>query len=321
MPANASPDASLSKFKTHAITSHAHTSPSRESSPAYLAACSAREKLLARLRTEDADDLADRLAKCGEQEALTCTCCGCKWDVVKRCNRKWCPVCQRALATRASLRYTGICEAMEHPIFITLTVKNWDDPEEDFIRHLRRSFGKLRRLRWWTKRVKGGVAGIEVTNIGNGWHPHLHSVIDCRWLSVNQSPPRHGCSKAEFSSLVKRNLHELNQQWELCTGRKSSWKIKRAGGSSGRHGDAIAKEIIKYSVKGSDLVTVSGAISPVLRMLDGTRLLTSFGNCHGHLKDFDIPKIPSACVQCGTTGAWATEGMVRSMMRPAKRRR
>jgi hypothetical protein len=210
---------------------------------------------------------------------------------------------------------------MSNPLFLTLTVKNWDNLDVDVIRHLRRSLGKLRRLSWWKKCVKGGVAGIEVTNIGNGWHPHIHLVINCRWLGVSIERPPYGCSNAQWLSCCKRSLNEVTEQWSLCTGLKSGVKLKIASASKSRHGDSIAKEILKYSVKGNDLLKYKGEIAPILRMLDGTRLITSFGTCYGHLRDFDKPKKTCACGYCGQSGQWLTEGAVKALMTPARKKR
>lgn len=304
-----------SKPETHAVTSHAPRAPQRESSPQYLAACQARQTLLKRLDEEEADDLYHALEKCGQEENLVCQCCGENWTVKKRCNRKWCPVCQRALAARASLRYEGICASMQWPLFVTWTVKNWPDDQTDFIRHLRRSFGKMRRLRWFLRAVKGGIAGIEVTNKGNGWHPHMHSVIDARWLAVSTRPPARHVNAEQFKRACTAAAREVAQQWKLCTGLPSSQKIKRAAAKGKEHADSISQEVLKYSVKGTDLVKAPGQIAPVLRMLDGTRLITSWGSCYGHLRDHDAAKIPTACGRCGTTGAWMTEKSMSTWLR------
>lgn len=309
------PVALPSQLETHAITSHALPSAPKPKSESRKQAETDRAALLERLEAEDADDLSEPLRKCGKEDELTCTCCGERWQIFKRCNRKWCPACQRALATRASLRYTGICASFQWPIFVTLTAKNWDDLDTDMVRHMRRSLGKLRRLRWWTKSVKGGIAGIEVTNTGKGWHPHLHMVLDCRWLAVSSTaPPTHWSADAKRTRYTQAN-HEVRDQWSLCLGRKGNVKTKRATPSESGKSKGIAAEIIKYSVKGSDLLQCQDPIAPILRMLDGTRLLTSFGSAYGHLRDWDKVKVPTACNQCGQSGNWVPTKTALRMMR------
>jgi hypothetical protein len=293
-----------SKLETQAVTSHAPKRPKHEQSPAHLAALESRALLLGRLEDEEAWDLADPLRKCGDEIPMICLACGMTHVFHRRCNRKWCPACQRALAARASLRYTGIVASMQWPLFVTLTVKNWPDDKVDFVRHMRRSFGKLRRLRWWCARVKGGVAGIEVTERGKGWHPHLHTVIDCKWLGVTTHAPPRGCDSREFTRRCQTSAKEVNQQWELCTGLRSGIKTKRASAQGNGKDKPISTEILKYSVKGSDLLKSKEPIASVLRMLDGTRLITSFGSCYGHLRDFDLPKEKAECPECEQRGGW-----------------
>jgi hypothetical protein len=304
-----------SQLETHAITSHAPTGARRPKSESRIEAEIARQILLAKLADEEASDLSERLEKCGEEDELTCTCCGERWTVFKRCNRKWCPVCQRALSTRASLRYTGICSTFEWPLFVTLTVKNYQNLDIDIVRHMRRSLGKLRRLRWWQKCVKGGVAGIEVTNTGKGWHPHLHMLLDCRWFGVTTTAPGRDWSTDKKAARFRAANRETTDQWSLCLGRKGGLKAKRAYKSETGKSKGIAAEIIKYSVKGSDLIKCDEPIAPILRMLDGTRLLTSFGSAYGKLRDWDTPKVPSACGQCGKSGYWVPTRTALRMMR------
>jgi hypothetical protein len=304
-----------SKLETHAITSHALSRERRPKSESRLKAEAQRAELLQRLELEDADDLSTPLGKCGERDELTCTCCGERWEIFKRCNRKWCPVCQRALSTRAALRYTGICSSFQWPLFVTLTCKNYDDLAVDVIRHMRRSFGKLRRLRWWNKAVTGGVAGLEITNTGKGWHPHLHMLLDCKWLAVSPGAPAAHVSAEQKKRAYARAGREIQEQWSLCLGRQGGVKTKRAKAGEDAKGKGIAAEIIKYSVKGSDLLEFKGNLAPVLRMLDGTRLLTSFGTAYGHLRDWDQPKQPTACSECGNTGQWVPSRTAMAMMR------
>lgn len=291
-------------------------SPAR--SEAFEVALETRERLREKLELEDAEDLLENFGRCGEPIPFVCQCCGQVDEFARRCNRKWCPVCVRALATRASLRYTGITEGFRSPLFVTLTEKNHEGTGFDFIRHMRQSFGRLRHLSWWKSRVRGGVAGIEVTNTGKGWHPHLHMVIDCPWLSVTVPRPRHGCSDAEWTSSCRRALTEITEQWSLSLRARGGVFLKTASGTAGKHGDSIAKEIIKYSVKGSDLVDCKEPIAPVLRMLDGTRLLTSFGSVYGKLKEFDAPKVPCACGTCGETGTYIPQAVADTWIRSEK---
>jgi hypothetical protein len=176
-------------------------------------------------------------------------------------------------------------------------------------------------LAWWRRIVRGGIATVELTNIGNGWHPHLHTLLDCSWLTVITPKPAYGCTPQRWTSSVRAAAREVTEQWSLCTGLKSGMKIKRAKSKGQSEGDSISKEIIKYSCKGTDLAKLPGALAPVIAMLDNTRLLTSFGNCHGHLRDFDRPKQKATCDSCGNQGPWITEEGVRAIERQFSRNR
>ena len=55
-------------------------------------------------------------------------------------------------------------------------------------------------------------------------------------------------------------------------------------------------------------------------MLDGTRLLTSFGSAYGHLRDWDKPAEHRACAGCGTSGAWMPIEAVDRICRAARKR-
>lgn len=193
-----------------------------------------------------------------------------------RCKKKWCPCCAPGIAAKKNRRLQNAIGKFRWPLFITLTMKNVDDLNFGAVRQLRQAFGRLRHRKFWTKAVKGGVASIEVTNIGNGWHPHLHAVVDCRWLAVNEMEPRPNWTKEAKMVAFTAATDEVCKVWaRILQQPTASIKIKRA--SSG----TILKEVVKYSVKGSELAECQGEIGQLVDAIEGTRLLTTFGSVFG----------------------------------------
>jgi hypothetical protein len=232
--------------------------------------------LRGRLRDENETDLLAKIAICQKPLVLKCQSCAARKEVLQRCKRKWCPCCAKQLAAQRSMELDFIVQRMRSPIFVTLTMKNVSDLNSGAIRELRRAFGKLRHRKFWKSKVSAGIAAVEITNIGNGWHPHLHAVIDCRWLSVNEPAPRYRCSGEELAATCKASACEIERVWsKLLKQESSSVEIMRANRGT------IAKEIMKYTVKNEDLVLAQGNIGEMIRALDSCRLMTTFGNAHG----------------------------------------
>lgn len=231
-----------------------------------------------RLEEEGADDLTERLRKCGLAFKLTCKTCAAQHELSTRCNRKWCPCCARQIAAKRAAKLRTVAASFKWPLFITLTRTNITDrtPDTDFVREMRRSFGKLRKRNIWTERVKGGAAAIEVTNTGKGWHPHLHALIDCEWLAIKTPRISNRDSQARKEWKCQQAAEEITAIWTKCQpkGVPGGAFIKRASGDA-------AAEVMKYSVKGSDLIESPDEIAPVLRLMDGTRLVTTFGSAFG----------------------------------------
>lgn len=240
-----------------------------------------RNRLVEKLIDEGENAFAAKLAKCGNPLELTCTCCGRAKTVLTKCDLKWCPSCQSRLAARTVERFAAAVEKMSWPTLVTLTVKNYRKADESmlFVRNVRAAFTRMRRLRWWKRAVRGGVACIEVTNRGKGWHPHVHALIDCRWLSVTEPAPGR-CDQSQVKAKGTRACKEVAQQWELCTKRKGSCHVRRVYSSD--QGD-IRKglmEVAKYSVKGSELVTIKVPVGTLIRQLAATRLTVSWGSMY-----------------------------------------
>lgn len=201
--------------------------------------------------------------------------CGSQVEGHKRCKKRWCPRCAPVIAAERNMRLQGAVEKMRWPLFLTLTQRNTATITPALMRQMRRNFGKLRHRKWWKKNVKGGVATIEITNIGNGWHPHLHAVIDCRWLSVKTTEPQDWSPKGDWKARCELAASEVGAVWaKLCGQELASIKIKRAN----KH--TILKEVVKYALKGSDVADMKGKVGEMIRAMEGTRLMTTFGTVY-----------------------------------------
>lgn len=272
-----------------------------------------RAALRIKLEGEERSDLAARLAKCGQPLTLRCSGCTAGREVFTRCDLKWCPSCQRALAARTGDRYTRIAAEAQWPLFVTFTVQHSSEDPVSLIRDVRRAHTKLRRLRWWKRAVRGGVVAYEVTKGANGWHPHAHALIDCRWLAVAETAPKVGANRDEWARKGKAAAKEVGEQWSLCLGRRGSVKVRRCWtDNSGGIGGAVA-EVLKYSVKGSDLVAMEGDVSPLIDVLDRTRLVASWGSFYRHPAVKRQRSAPAMCT-CGCT-EWLPEDVLITISR------
>jgi len=135
---------------------------------------------------------------------------------------------------------------------------------------------------------------MEVTNTGNGWHPHVHALIDCEWLAVKTPKPRPRESATSIAAKCKAAAAEFCTVWAKClrTPVNPSIKVKRCDYDA-------AKEVLKYAVKPADLINCPDPIGHVIRMMDATRLITTFGTLFGlKVPDDDEPtKLPCTCGQ------------------------
>lgn len=277
-----------------------------------------REQLKKKLLEEGRDDLASHLQRCEETFFMQCAQCGMLQSQVveRRCRRRWCPVCQSQLAAKKSMRVMAAHRAMQWPLFLTLTMPNTTSPEG--LKILSRSFTGFRRTKWWkARKVKGGVACFEVTNKGNGWHPHLHALVDCRWLASTPEPSR----KASQRENKRRSLEaadELSRQWGAYLGMSSGAVVwtKRAAD------EGVAQEIAKYAVKGNDLLEMAEPIGPLLDVIGEMRMMTTWGNVRplGPLlqaleDELDDGYEGCSCESCGTVGSVLPQFVVDMQMR------
>jgi len=141
-----------------------------------------KRRYAATLRAAGHSHVADELTDCREKELLAC-CSGCRnhWYVHHICNQRICPLCSH-LVTRQRQEFTlQMTEHMKFPKLVTLTMPTWTDDPREGIKFLRASWNTLREDPIF-KDVAGGCYVIELKPKPNGWHIHIHAVLDAPFL-------------------------------------------------------------------------------------------------------------------------------------------
>ena len=188
-----------------------------------------------------------------------------------RCKARYCPSCQPIISAERLARWAHAIEKLEWPLFVTLTIPNSEDPEA--LRFLKKKWGAFRRRKIIASRVKGGVATFEVTNKGHGWHPHLHAVMDCKWLAVWTPEPYPGEKRESVQEKCRRAQEELSAAWaDMIEEPTGIVHVRRV------YGTGVVKEAMKYAAKCSDLLECNDPIAPMLRVLKSTRTLAGWGS-------------------------------------------
>ena len=180
-----------------------------------------------------------------------------------------CPVCARIRAAKQVGKYLERVEILKQDkpnlnlAFLTLTVKNGQDLNERFT-HLVNSFRKYQKRRRQALscgrgfnelcKTDGGVFSYEVTNKGNGWHPHLHAIVS-------------------LDDYIDQD--KLSQEWLDITGDSHIVDIRKVSGDPSQG----FLEVFKYALKFSEL-SFKHNLDAFLT-LSGKRLQGSYGIFHG----------------------------------------
>lgn len=179
-----------------------------------------------------------------------------------------CPVCARIRAAKQVSKYLERLDVIKEqkPVrlaLLTLTVKNGDDLEERF-HHLQKSFKTYQKKRrdWISKgtgfnelaKVDGAVFSYEITKKDNGWHPHIHAIVDLNeWIDQDK----------------------LINEWQAITGDSFICDIRRIKNDPAKG----FLEVFKYALKFSEMSL--GDNLDAYETLRTRRLQGSFGTFHG----------------------------------------
>lgn len=257
---------------------------------------------LGQLGPKEAADLAARLAVCGTHLTFRDYYTVGQVKLTRACFCKKHTVCQLCAVRRSARFIEKTLPRLEHlmtespvPLYahlVTFTVKNGPDLAER-VRHLESSWQRLRsraknRRDYPETFLRSAVAGIlsmEVTNRGNGWHPHLHVLV----LSTEKT----------------YTWEAVKDEWKAITGDS---RVVNFSEDSYQLAGTLA-ETCKYLTKFSDLTV--DQLWEVHRVFAGRKSIRGFGKLHGlrvpdKLTDdvlaADLPYIEYVCRYLGRDG-------------------
>lgn len=204
---------------------------------------------------------------------ITCTCCGNEVEIPTYCKNRFCAICGRNRLQLIRYKLNHLVDAIElrdgfgikH---LTLAARSGTDLKLS-TGHLIRSFRKMRQRALWRQHVKGGAFVVEFTKNDAGWHPHLHIIIEAKYIDWTK----------------------LRDLWRDCS-RGSSVYIQRLPKRAITV--YLTKYLTKISLSPDDQIIASEA-------LKGIRLFNPFGKWHGKVMLIRPPH--PVCGNCNNS-AW-----------------
>jgi hypothetical protein len=236
-----------------------------------------KETILHKLSGIGRDDLTKSLAKCHTEETVAaCGNCGRFKAFWNRCDQSWCPICQPRVSRRRRDSVDWFRTCIRAPKHLILTIRNTATITKGQVDRFKQNLARLRR-RSVAKTWLGGLWSLETTNEGRGWHLHVHLLIDTAWIDIRA---------------VSRIWGTLNGQDYAIV------KVKEV------RGDSYLREIVKYTVKGSQLAGWKPQeIAAYIDAFAGGRTFGVFGTLYKQRADWkrDVEALreeKSAC-ECG----------------------
>lgn len=233
--------------------------------------------------------IAQHLRDCEEvfRHAI-CVECGEDFFIRDRCRSRVCPLCSYQESKKRGEWIERMTLGMAYPKMLTLTMPTWTESPRVGIKFLREKFNELRRHPRFEK-CKGGAYQIELKPKENGWHIHLHAILDIPFLP----------------------FQVITRVWSDLLGLPfASVDIKAATTAAEKH------YVAKYAAKAADY---EGDLPQVVAWFDavsGSRLFTTFGDWFAkeppeQRRAEDDPVFVASCPNCGAVGRCATaDGLI-----------
>jgi len=102
----------------------------------------------------------------------------------RSCKLRWCPMCSTSRQWFITSQVQNWVASISKPKFLTLTFQHFEIPLSEQVNNLYKSFTKLRKLKYFRDKVRGGIWFFQIKKSASDglWHPHLHCLVDAEWL-------------------------------------------------------------------------------------------------------------------------------------------
>jgi len=252
-----------------------------------------REQVFGHLIDRNRIGQAARFLNCGAPDFFTAVCgCGTK-AIPFSCNMyRICPSCGDKRFNKVRWQLFHVLK--KYPIpkhrrsmglrLLTLTIIDGRSLEEAY-EHLRNSFGKMKRSKFWKSKVRGYVMAVEAKPMhlesGMHWHVHAHMVVLSGYIpnDTNTIDPASGRTP-------------LAQAWHDATGDSYIVDVSSVNTYKGAGG-----YVLKYVTKGSSADCDPSELAELYDVMHGRRMLSSGGILHGQFKK-EANKLRH-CDECG----------------------
>lgn len=196
---------------------------------------------------------------------IVCTHCGQFIRVPVYCKDRFCEVCGPGRRFRVQEKIKYLINRAQNPpgyflAMITVSLPNSLHLGEG-IRNLQKSFRRLRSTKLWKSSIRGGLYVIEIKGSAGNWHPHIHAIVEQKYISWRL----------------------FRDKWKSLTGATAFHVQKIPSGQAAKY---ITKYISKPPIEPSALAEVSEELRHV-------RLFQPFGLWHGLLKSYKKLHIPA----------------------------
>ena len=222
-----------------------------------------KDKLLHYFTQIGLDKFYNRYASCGTTQYIRCKSCGNHHAIKIRCGLRICAECADFRFKKLLKQYGQVLVSgfRYRPKFLTLTLRNTNILSTEIFRWISHAFLLLRRR---LKTIRGGIRTIELTKRGNGWHVHLHTIIDMPYTSQKL----------------------ISKVWKEITGCPVV-DIRRADNKA-------IMELIGYSSKFPQLEFIRDYVS-FLKSAYNVRLVQPFGFCLNKFKKITYSLVCKIC--------------------------
>ena len=152
---------------------------------------------------EDIRNHLNNFVRCGKDTVIrTCRACEDYQVHPYGCSIKWCPRCNWKLAKARQEKLKVWAAHVKQPKHIVTTQKNFGVITRQKITDHTANQQRLRDSKVFDQ-VQGGCTSVEITNGGDGWHLHGHTLVDARWVDAAQLAVRWGEIVGQEFAIVK----------------------------------------------------------------------------------------------------------------------